>query len=118
MDAIDATIEEHRQERTPEDAPTQYVGPVRDALDYAFKANSVQEILNRLERYERDGSPEVQKWAKDTLATLHLRSPTSLKVTLHAIRKGSALSLFQALEMELGIATAFCVRVTVPLSRS
>lgn len=112
-DAINATIEEHRQELTAEDASKQYVGAVRQALDHAFKANSVQEILNRLQQFEHEGAPEVQKWAKETIAALSLRSPTSLKVALHAIRKGGALSLFEALQMELGIATAFCVRVPV-----
>lgn len=110
-DAIDATIEEHRQERTSEDTAPQLVGSIRTALDYAFKPNQVQEIIKRLAKFEQEGEPEVRGWAKDTLAALHLRSPTSLKVALHAIRKGTSMSLLEALQMELSIATAFCVRV-------
>lgn len=56
-----------------------------------------------------DGNTEIRAWAEETLSVMNMRSPTSLKVALEAIRKGKQLSLLEALNMELKIATAYCV---------
>jgi 3-hydroxyisobutyryl-CoA hydrolase len=108
-DAIDATIEEHSAERTADEPALHLAGDIREALDFAFKANRVEEIISRLKTLGQDGVPAVQKWATETHDLLSQRSPTSMKVALRAIRKGAGLSLLEALQMELGIATAFCV---------
>lgn len=107
---INAALEEHHGEPLVEEARNPLVGEVRDALDTAFGHNTVEEIVASLEELEKSGSAKVGEWAKKTLASLHLRSPTSLKVTLQAIRRGKRLSLADALRMEMRIATAFLVR--------
>jgi 3-hydroxyisobutyryl-CoA hydrolase len=107
---IDKTIEEFAAERQPEDAPTPLTGDTRVALDWAFRHNSVSKIVQDLEKLSAHQNPSVADWAKQTLDTLHLRSPTSLKVALKAIREGRRMTLLDALQMEVKIAGAFCVR--------
>jgi 3-hydroxyisobutyryl-CoA hydrolase len=82
---------------------------VRTALDYAFRHNNVENIVNDLNTFARHRNPEVQKFAENTLKVLGLRSPTSLKIALRAIRQGKKMTLREALNMELKIASAFCV---------
>lgn len=106
---IDRTIEELSSERQPEDPPTPFTGAPRAALDFAFRHNTVEEIVKDLQSFTNHKSPSVQEFANSTLRKLETRSPTSLKVALRAIRKGKTMSLLQALNMELKIATAFCV---------
>ncbi|KDR81742.1 hypothetical protein GALMADRAFT_135147 [Galerina marginata CBS 339.88] len=105
---VDRTIEDLSAEREPSEPPAPLTGAKRVALDYAFRHNTVEEIVKDLEIFAQSEDMEVAKWAANTLTMLHLRSPTSLKVALEAIRRGSKLSLLQALDMELKIATAFC----------
>ncbi|KAF8201787.1 3-hydroxyisobutyryl-CoA hydrolase [Pholiota molesta] len=105
---IDRTIEDLSSEREPTEPPAPFTGAKRVALDIAFGHNSVEGIFRELESFATIENEEVRNWAKDTLAMLHMRSPTSLKVALQAIRRGSSLSLLEALNMELKIATAFC----------
>jgi len=97
-----------------EDLPTDPVSPlsgaIRTALDSAFSQETVEGIVAKLKTFTTDDKgADVLQWAKDTLATLEERSPTSLKIALMAIRKGKLLGLLECLRMELGIATAFCV---------
>jgi 3-hydroxyisobutyryl-CoA hydrolase len=106
---IDRTIEELSSERQPDEPPPPFIGAKRAAMDKVFGRNSVQEILDGLEALSKTDDEAVSIWAKTTIATLHLRSPTSLTVALHAIRKGKTMTLLDALQMELGIATAYCV---------
>lgn len=109
MELIDRTIEELSSERNPDESSSPLVGDIRVALDSAFGHNSVELIMKDLEEFSKHPDAAVSGWAQQTLDTLHLRSPTSLKVALEAIRKGKDMGLFEALQMELGIATAFCV---------
>lgn len=108
-DLIDRTIEELSSEREPDELPAPFIGAKRSALDTAFRHNSVEKIIEDLDSYSSDSDAAVSRWAKETLSTLHMRSPTSLKVALEAIRRGKDLTLLEALQMELGIATAYCV---------
>jgi len=55
----------------------------RDAIDRAFSASSVEDILERLE-LEGD-------WGSETASILRSRSPTSLKVTFRQMREGTEL---------------------------
>ncbi|KAI0725831.1 3-hydroxyisobutyryl-coenzyme A hydrolase [Fomitopsis betulina] len=105
---VDALIEEHRDDNIgPLTSPL--VGNIRVAIDTAFKHNRVEDIFADLEKLSQESEHEnVRQWAKQTLDTLHLRSPTSLKVALTAIRRGRESSLLEALQMELNIAAAFC----------
>jgi 3-hydroxyisobutyryl-CoA hydrolase len=78
-------------------------------LDAAFAPSSVEKIFDHLEKFKKSDDAAVAEWAEQTLANLNLRSPTSLKVALEAVRKGKKQSLKETIQMELGIATAFCV---------
>ena len=106
---IDRTIEDLSAEREPNELPPPFIGAKRAALDYAFRHNTVEKIIEDLEALTSNEDPEVRRWASETQTVLHARSPTSLKVALYAIRRGKHLSLVQALEMETKVATAYCV---------
>jgi len=116
FDQINCTIEELHSERQPDEPSGKLMGAVRNALDSAFRHNSVEEILESLEALTSSADIRVGGWAKQTLEILHMRSPTSLKVALAAIRRGGDMSLRDALQMEMGIATAYCVSHTPPRS--
>jgi 3-hydroxyisobutyryl-CoA hydrolase len=106
---IDRTIEELACEREQYELSSPLVGDIRVALDSAFSHNSVEEIFRDLQEFSNRSDAAVSKWAKQTLDTLRMRSPTSLKVALMAIRRGKNMPLLETLQMELGIATAYCV---------
>lgn len=109
---INYTIEELYSERQPDEPSGKLIGAVRNALNSAFRHNSVEEILESLVTLSSSPDTRVSGWAKQTLETLHMRSPTSLKVALAAIRRGGNMALRDALQMEMGIATAYCVSHT------
>jgi enoyl-CoA hydratase len=67
----------------------------RDAIDRAFAASSVEEILGRLD-LEGD-------WGNETAALLKSRSPTSLKVTFRQMREGAELDFASCQRMEFRI---------------
>jgi len=67
----------------------------RDAIDRAFAASSVEEILERLD-LEGD-------WGNETATLLHSRSPTSLKVTFRQMRDGAELDFASCQRMEFRI---------------
>jgi enoyl-CoA hydratase/carnithine racemase len=73
---------------------------LRTAVDEHFAAASVPQLFGSLRGETR---PEFAGWAADTLAVLHLRSPTMLAVTLRQLRLGRAMSLAECLRMELGM---------------
>ncbi|EJD02197.1 3-hydroxyisobutyryl-CoA hydrolase [Fomitiporia mediterranea MF3/22] len=107
LSMINKAIEEHYGEPLAEEARNLLVGEVREALDTAFGHDTVEEIVSALEKFGKSDSVEVATWAKKSLEALHLRSPTSLKVALQAVRRGKSLTLGNALIMEMGMATAF-----------
>lgn len=80
------------------------------ALDYAFRHDNVEDIFKDLEAMKEHQDPTVGNFATKTLSMLETRSPTSLKVALKAIRRGRKMSLLEALNMELKMAAAYCVR--------
>jgi enoyl-CoA hydratase len=67
----------------------------RDAIDRAFAASSVEEILERLD-LEGD-------WGSETASLLRSRSPTSLKVTFRQMREGAELDFASCQRMEFRI---------------
>ena len=109
LEIIDRTIEELASETEHDEAGSILVGDIRVAIDSAFRHSEVELILKDLTELSQRPDGPVAKWAARTLETLRLRSPTSLKVALKAIRKGKDMALLDVLQMELGIATAFCV---------
>ncbi|MBI5014352.1 MAG: enoyl-CoA hydratase/isomerase family protein [Deltaproteobacteria bacterium] len=74
----------------------------REAIDRCFSADSVEEIVRRLEG-------ERSAWARETLETLGKKSPTSLKVVHEALRRGAALELDDALAVEVRLSQRFVV---------
>ncbi|KZT69806.1 3-hydroxyisobutyryl-CoA hydrolase [Daedalea quercina L-15889] len=106
---VDALIEEHRDDNVPNQPTSTLVGNLRAALDSTFKHNTIEEVVAGLTELSEGSEHEnVRQWAKKTLELLEMRSPTSLKVALVAIRRGQHMNLLEALQMELNIATAFC----------
>ncbi|KAF9013952.1 3-hydroxyisobutyryl-CoA hydrolase [Cyathus striatus] len=105
---VDEMIEELSAEREPSDLSPPFIGAKRSALDWAFRHEQIEDIFEDLRALKDHRDPTVNEWAARTLAMLDLRSPTSLKIALAAIRRGKDMKLLDALNMELGIATAFC----------
>jgi enoyl-CoA hydratase len=68
----------------------------RGAIDHCFGADSVPEIVRRLEAIE-------DTWATKTLATLRTVSPSALCWTLEALRRGANLTLPQCQAAELAL---------------
>jgi enoyl-CoA hydratase/carnithine racemase len=67
----------------------------RDAIDRAFSASTVEDVLDRL-ALEGD-------WGNETASILRSRSPTSLKVTFRQMREGAALDFESCQLMEFRI---------------
>ena len=107
---INDLLEQESSERESDEATTSFVGAKREVLDSAFRHNTVEEILAELTEISKNHQDEgIRAWATNTQNMLGDRSPTSLKVALAAIRKGKEMNLLEALQMEMNIATAFCV---------
>jgi len=68
----------------------------RAAIDRCFGADSVADIIARLEA-------EATPWADETLATLRTMSPSSVLWSFAALRRGAGLSLRGALASELAL---------------
>ncbi|GAA5849794.1 hypothetical protein JCM3766R1_007017 [Sporobolomyces carnicolor] len=97
------------------------VGPVRRALDFVFSRPTAEEMMTTLATIEdgsltnlsklvREGEDlgRVQKWAKETREAIELRSPTSVKLSIKAIREGAKLNIEEVLAMDNRIAAACC----------
>jgi enoyl-CoA hydratase len=76
--------------RAPNDAA---LAPVRGKIDTIFSSDSVEGILERL---ERDGTD----WALDTAATIRAKSPTATKLAFRQIREGAKLDFDDCMRME------------------
>lgn len=100
--AINATIEEFVT-GLPHDEPILLGGELRKAIDRCFCHDSVDQILRALE--EEKGA--TRKWAEETLATLHKRSPTAVHVTLRQMRIGAKWSIRDTFVREHAIASKF-----------
>ncbi|CAE6478490.1 unnamed protein product [Rhizoctonia solani] len=106
-EAINRTIEEHSAEISPEDPHATFGGERRKVLDACFSHNSVDLIIKDLKDVASSTGSQA-RWAQETLDAILARSPTGLRVALQAVRRGKHLELADALQMEMGIATAFC----------
>ncbi|XP_075971979.1 3-hydroxyisobutyryl-CoA hydrolase, mitochondrial-like [Anticarsia gemmatalis] len=62
-------------------------------INYCFAASTIEEIIERLEKVKND-------WSEKTLKTLNEMCPSSLKISLRALRLGAQLDLSQCLKME------------------
>jgi 3-hydroxyisobutyryl-CoA hydrolase len=79
------------------------VGEKREAIDRCFKFNTIQEIMHALSK--ETGSNKL--WAKKTLETLRGKSPTSLHVTLRAMRLGNKWDISETFQREYHMAGKF-----------
>jgi enoyl-CoA hydratase len=68
----------------------------RGAIDHCFGADSVAEIVRRLEAVD-------DEWATKTLGMLRAVSPSALCWTLEALRRGANMTLPQCLAAELAL---------------
>lgn len=93
-DAVEATLA-----RFEGDSGSAPLAPHRSAIDRIFAGDRVEDIVARL---EADASP----WAAEQLAVLRTKSPTSLKVTLRALRDGAGMDIEDVLARELGMSVA------------
>jgi len=73
---------------------------IRDAIDRCFAGDEVEAILAALER-------EGSEWAQEMRTTILQKSPTSLKVTLRALRKAAALDFESCMRMEYRLVRHF-----------
>lgn len=89
-------LSNHRQDPGP--AP---LAAIRPAIDRCFGHDSVEAILAAL---RAEGGP----WAQETLETLAALSPTSLKLTLAALRRGRTMRYAECVTMEYRL-TQFCM---------
>ncbi|WP_067662000.1 enoyl-CoA hydratase/isomerase family protein [Nocardia miyunensis] len=81
-------------------APASALQAQQDWIDACYSANTVEEILHRL---QGDGRPEAAKAAADVLA----KSPAALKVTLRELRGArTAGSLEEVLDQEYRVSVA------------
>ncbi|KAI7883088.1 ClpP/crotonase [Lichtheimia hyalospora FSU 10163] len=98
-DKINTAIEEFAAEMDQE-APFSLAGPTREAIDRCFKFDTVEEIIDALQK-------EDSEWAKETLKLMGNVSPTSLKVTLQQLRTGANLTLGECFKMEYRLVQKF-----------
>lgn len=85
-----------------QEEPILLAGNLRQAIDRCFQYNTVEEIFQALEK-----ETEQKEWAQKTLDTLSIRSPTSLKVALCALRLGRRWTIDETFQREHQIAAHF-----------
>ncbi|GAA6047586.1 hypothetical protein JCM3770_001577 [Rhodotorula araucariae] len=125
-DTVNAVIEEFAADASElQQALQNYplVGPLRRAIDAIFSRPTAEAIVADLAKLEEgsldlrkivfahDGEVDVsalQAWARETREAIELRSPTSVKLTIKAIREGAKLSIDEVLTMDARIAAACC----------
>lgn len=103
---LNSIIDEFSNQPLPK-LSDKFKGVHRQAIDDAFGQNSIEEIIQVLENFSKNNS-DVSDWAKETLDILYSRPPTSLKVSLEAMRRGMKMhNVVQALQQEITFANAF-----------
>ena len=71
----------------------------QEAIDRCFAGDTVEAILEALQREAAAGGPDAA-WAADTHAGLLTKSPTSLKITLRQLIIGRGFAIEEALALE------------------
>ncbi|KAJ8655651.1 hypothetical protein O0I10_008740 [Lichtheimia ornata] len=98
-DVINTAIEEFSAEMDQEPGFS-LGGSIREAIDRCFKYDTMEQIVEALEK-------EGSEWSIETLKALKAVSPTSLKVTLQQLRAGANLTLGQCFKMEYHLVQKF-----------
>jgi enoyl-CoA hydratase len=94
-DPVDPLLDERHVQ--PGEGEIEAHGPV---IARCFSAGSAEEILSRL--HEERGP--AQTWAQEVAKEVAVRSPTSLKITLHHLRRAKAQGLQQTLTDDFRLA--------------
>ena len=82
---------------------------IQAAIDRIFAFNDMASIIRNLESEVKSNSP-VAGWAQQTLETLNLRSPTSLHVSLRAMRDTVGKSQYHTFQREYELASKFMLQ--------
>ncbi|GAA5857746.1 hypothetical protein JCM8547_005968 [Rhodosporidiobolus lusitaniae] len=94
-----------------------YVGSVRQAIDHCFAHDSMKDILPSLSSLSNGNfppsfpscpPPTLRAWTTSTLITLRPRSPTSLKITLRALRLARPSSIETTFRRDCRFTIACC----------
>ncbi|KAI8337730.1 ClpP/crotonase-like domain-containing protein [Chlamydoabsidia padenii] len=76
---------------------------VRNSIDRCFRHNTLEDIIKSLDEEKQTS------WTRETRHKLLTMSPTSLRVTLKALRKSKGMSLTDCLKMEFDLMQKFLV---------
>ncbi len=88
-------------------ARTVPVGPVmtrRSTIDRLFAGAEAEDILRALDAEAAGRGPDAE-WARATAATIRSKSPTSVRVALAQVRRGTAWTFEECMQMEYRLAT-------------
>ena len=99
---INATIEEFVT-GLPYDEPIQLGGHIRRAIDRCFKHDSVDAIMRALAKEQG----ATRNWARQTMETLHKRSPLAVHVALRQMRIGAKWNIHDTFVREHAMASKF-----------
>lgn len=100
-DTVDPLLDDRHEDPGPGE-----LEPRREALDYCFGSESVEEIVARLDETARRGGA-AGAWCAEVLAELRQRSPTALKVTFRHIREAAFRDLRQMLMLDYRLGCRF-----------
>lgn len=90
-DSLEVILEEHSGD--PGDAD---LAISRGLIDAAFAGDNLEDMMQRI-------ADAGDSWSKKQLDVLHTKSPTSLKLTLAALRKGADLSFEDVMRQDLRV---------------
>jgi enoyl-CoA hydratase len=96
---------EEREKRVAFVSTSLEQGPVmarRNAIDRIFAADSVEDIVARLDAEARMASGDAQ-WAGEVAATIRTKAPLSLKIALAQMRRGRNWSFAECMQTEFRI---------------
>ncbi len=72
----------------------------RDIIDECFALDTVEEIINKLKEKNKE-------WANEVIVELEQKSPTSLKVSLHAFKQSVNMDFDACMRMEFRLSQRF-----------
>ncbi|ORZ17699.1 ClpP/crotonase-like domain-containing protein [Absidia repens] len=93
-------------EKFSEPLPAKRIGfsqSIRESIDRCFRHDQVEDIIKSLDEEKQTS------WTRETRHKLLSMSPTSLRVTLKALRKSKNMSLIDCLKMEFDLMQKFLV---------
>lgn len=106
FDIVNSTIDEFSGTFSKSDFENWSLGDWKAKLiSRCFKFDTIEEIITALEK--ESSSKDVSKWVLKQLDTLKSVSPTSLKVTLEQLRRGSKMCIAECFKMEYKLVQQF-----------